>query len=67
MEEKIRQLEEENRRMTKALREIAYHHEEIQSLRDGVMDLLEEPKDYGEKVHVTDDDVISLLKKYSRL
>lgn len=67
MEEKIRQLEEENSRLREALRAVAHHQQEIQALLDGVKDLLAVPESSGEKAHVTDDDVKNLLKKYSRL
>lgn len=67
MEEKIRQLEEENRRLREALRAVAQHRQEIQMLLDGVKDLLKTPEENSEPVHVTDDDVKNLLKKYSRL
>ena len=67
MEEKIRQLEEENRRMREALHAVAHHQQEIQKLLDGVKDLLETAEPDGENEHVSYDDVKKLLKKYSRL
>lgn len=66
MEEKIRELEEQNRRLREALRAIARHQDEIQSLLSGVKDLLEE-KQKDEQASVSDEDVKNLLKKYSRL
>jgi len=66
MEERIRELEEQNRRLREALKAIARHQEEIQSLLGGVKDLLEEPQQ-DNQAQVTDEDVKNLLKKYSRL
>lgn len=66
MDEKIKQLEHENDRLKKALRVIAEHQAEIQKQLDEIKDLLftEEPAD---NTPVTEEDVRSLLKKYSRL
>ena len=66
MDEKIKQLEYDNERLKKALHEISVHQAEIQKQLDGIKELLyaEEPT---ETAAVTEEDVKSLLKKYSRL
>ena len=66
MEEKIKQLEHDNARLKTALREIAVHQAEIQKRLNEVDDLLH-ADEKTETIPVTDEDVKSLLKKYSRL
>lgn len=66
MDEKIKQLEHDNARLKKALKEITVHHAEIQKRLDQIQDLLLEDQK-GEVKPVTDEDVKALLKKYSRL
>ncbi|MBQ3285744.1 MAG: hypothetical protein IJH40_08915 [Ruminococcus sp.] len=63
---KIKQLEHDNARLKSALRGIAAHHAEIQKLLDEVHDLLY-ANEQTDTTPVTDEDVKSLLKKYSRL
>ena len=65
-EEKIRQLEHDNARLKKALKEISAHEAEIRKLLDEVQDLLY-TNEQIDNTPVTDEDVKSLLKKYSRL
>ena len=66
MEEKIRQLEHDNDRLKKALREISAHQAEINKQLDGIQDLLMEAVE-TDNTPVTEEDLKSLLKKYSRL
>ena len=66
MEEKIRQLEHDNDRLKKALREISAHQAEINKQLDGIQDLLMETVE-TDNTPVTEEDLKSLLKKYSRL
>lgn len=66
MDEKIKQLEQDNARLKKALLEITAQHAEIQKRLDQIHDLLIEDQK-SEIKRVTDQDVKSLLKKYSRL
>ena len=56
-------LEAENDRLKRAVRDISSHMEEIQKILDGLSDIITEEDDK----HVTDEDVIKLLKKYSSL
>ncbi|MBQ3866321.1 MAG: hypothetical protein II776_05415 [Clostridia bacterium] len=65
--ETIRQLEHENARLKKALKEIGERQDEIRKLLEEVGDLLnvEEPADNN--TPVTEEDVKSLLKKYARV
>ena len=56
-------LEAENDRLRKAVKEMSVHMEEIQKILDGLSDIITEEDDK----HVTDEDVIKLLKKYSSL
>lgn len=65
-DEMLKQLERDNERLKKALREISAHQTEIKKLLDGVQDLLH-TNEQTESTPVTEDDVKSLLKKYSRL
>jgi hypothetical protein len=60
------QLEQENARMKKTLKEISAHQTEIRKLLDEVQDLLVE-EEHIDNTPVTEEDVKSLLKKYSRL
>ena len=60
------QLEQENERMKKALKEISAHQTEIRKLLDEVQDLLVE-EEHIDNTPVTEEDMKSLLKKYSRL
>ncbi len=62
----LEQLEQENERMKQALKDITAYQSEIQNVLDEVQDLLYE-EEHIENAPVTEDDVISLLKKYSRL
>ena len=62
----LEQLEQENERMKQALKDITAYQAEIQNVLDEVQDLLYE-EEQNENAPVTEDDVISLLKKYSRL
>ncbi len=62
----LQQLEQENERMKKALKEISAHQTEIRKLLDEVQDLLVE-EEHIDNTPVTEEDVKSLLKKYSRL
>ena len=62
----LHQLEHENARLKKALKEISTHQTEIRKLLDEVQDLLAE-KEHIDNTPVTEEDVKSLLKKYSRL
>ena len=66
MEEKIRQLEHDNDRLKKALREISAHQAEINKQLDDIQDLLMESVE-TDNTPVTEEDLKSLLKKYSRL
>ena len=66
MDEKIKQLEYDNVRLKKSLKEIAAHQAEIQKRLDEIRELLQE-NEKDENKPVTDEDVKSLLKKYSRL
>lgn len=66
MEEKIRQLEHDNDRLKKALREISAHQAEINKQLDDIQDLLMEAVE-TDNTPVTEEDLKSLLKKYSRL
>ena len=66
MDEKIKQLEYDNVRLKNSLKEIAAHQAEIQKRLDEIRDLLHE-NEKDENKPVTDEDVKSLLKKYSRL
>lgn len=65
-DEKLKQLEHDNARLKNALREISVHQTEIRKLLDGVHDLLY-ANEQTDSTPVTDEDVKSLLKKYSRL
>ena len=56
-------LEAENDRLRKAVKEMSVHMEEIQKILDGLSDILTEEEDK----HVTEEDVKKLLKKYSTL
>ena len=60
------QLEQENARMKKTLKEISAHQTGIRKLLDEVQDLLVE-EEHIDNTPVTEEDVKSLLKKYSRL
>ncbi len=62
----LKQLEHDNERLKKALREISAHQTEIRKLIDEVQDLLTE-NEQTDNTPVTEEDVKSLLKKYSRL
>ena len=62
----LEKLEQENERMKQALKDITAYQAEIQNVLDEVQDLLYE-EEHTENAPVTEDDVISLLKKYSRL
>lgn len=62
----LQQLEQENERMKKALKEISAHQTEIRKLLDEVQDLLVE-EEHIDNTPVTEEDMKSLLKKYSRL
>lgn len=66
MEEKIRQLEHDNDRLKKALREISAHQAEINKQLDDIQDLLMETVE-TDNTPVTEENLKSLLKKYSRL
>ncbi len=66
MEEKIRQLEHDNDRLKKALREISAHQAEINKQLDDIQDLLMETVE-TDNTPVTEEDLKALLKKYSRL
>ena len=66
MDERINELERENLRLLEALRRISEHQKEIQKILDGISDILYRD-DRAEGSHVTDEDVKSLLKKYSRI
>lgn len=66
MEDNIKQLEHDNARLKKALKEIAVHQAEIQKQLDEINDLLH-AEEKTDVTPVTDEDVKSLLKKYSRL
>lgn len=66
MDEMMLQLEQENERMKNALKEIAAYQAEIQDQLDEISDLLYEDE-ADENAPVTEEDVKSLLKKYSRL
>ena len=63
---KLKQLEHDNARMKKALKEISAHQAQINKLLDEVQDLLIENEQI-DNTPVTEEDVKSLLKKYSRL
>ncbi len=56
-------LEAENAKLRKAIKDISAHMAEIQKIIDG-LDLSPDEK---EEKHVTDEDVKNLLKKYSSL
>ncbi len=62
----LERLKHDNQRLCEALREITKRVEEIDALLKGVRDLtvVSEPE---HQAPVTEDDVKSLLKKYSRL
>lgn len=62
----VKQLEHDNARLKKALKEISVHQAEIRKLLDEVQDLLIE-NIQTDNAPVTEEDVKSLLKKYSRL
>ena len=62
----LHKLEKENARMKKTLKEISAHQTEIRKLLDEVQDLLVE-EEHIDNTPVTEEDVKSLLKKYSRL
>lgn len=62
----LHQLEQENERMKKTLKEISAHQTEIRKLLDEVQDLLVE-EEHIDNTPVTEEDMKSLLKKYSRL
>ena len=62
----IKQLEHDNARLKKALTEIAARQAEIQKQLDDIQDLLH-TEEQSDNTPVTDEDVKSLLKKYSRL
>ena len=66
MDDKIKQLEHDNARLKKALKEIAVHQAEIQKQLDEIHDLLY-VNENSDNTPVTEEDVKSLLKKYSRL
>lgn len=66
MDEKIKQLENENSRLKNALKEISIHQAEIQKQLDQIKDLIH-ADEKTDNTHVTDEDVKSLLKKYSRI
>lgn len=63
---RLKQLEHDNERLKKALKGISSHQAEIRKLLDEVQDLLTENEQI-DNTPVTEDDVKSLLKKYSRL
>ena len=62
---RLKQLERDNERMKKALKGISAHQAEIRKLLDEVQDLLTENEQI-DNTPVTEEDVKSLLKKYSR-
>ena len=62
--ENIINLEAENAELREALIEISAHIDAINEIIDGLSDLLVDPSD---DKHVTNEDVKSLLKKYSAL
>lgn len=62
--ENIINLEAENAELREALIEISAHIDAINEIIDGLSDLLVDPSDDN---HVTNEDVKSLLKKYSAL
>lgn len=66
MDEKMKQLEYDNVRLKRALKEIAVHQAEIQKQLNEINDLLH-VEEKTDNTPVTDEDVKSLLKKYSRL
>lgn len=66
MENKLKEAEYENIRLKKALKEIIRYNAEIRKLIDEVQDLLQDSEQI-DNTPVTEDDVKSLLKKYSRL
>ena len=66
MEENVKQLMHDNARLKNALKEISAHQHEIQKQLDEIKDLLKEEEKI-DNTPVTDEDVKSLLKKYSRL
>lgn len=66
MEEKLRRLEEDNRRLCEALRQIAEHSAEITRLTESVRDILDRDA-VAPDAPVTDETVKNLLKKYSRI
>ena len=66
MDEKMKQLAHDNARLKKALKEIAVHQAEIQKQLDEIHDLLY-VNENSDNTPVTEEDVKSLLKKYSRL
>ena len=57
------EIEAENDRLKEAVKEISYHMDEIQKILDGLDDILIEE----DGKHVTEEDVINLLIKYSSL
>ena len=63
-DERLKQLERENERLKKALKEILDLHTEIQKQLGEVQDLLRVNEE-GDNTPVTEEDVKSLLKKYS--
>ena len=65
-DDNLKQLEYDNARLKKALKEISVHQTEIQKLLDEVHDILY-TSEQTDNTPVTDEDVKSLLKKYSRL
>ena len=66
MEDNIKQLEHDNARLKKALKEISAHQAEIKKQLDEIQDLLNADIK-ADNTPVTEEDVKSLLKKYSRL
>ncbi len=66
MEEKLSKLEAENARLCEALRAVADHQKEIDKILEGVKDIIES-REAAKHAPVTDEAVINLLKKYSRL
>ena len=66
MDEKLLALMSENDRMCEALRNISEHQAEIKKILDSVSDLLKNDEP-DESAPFTEEDVIQLLKKYSRI
>ena len=63
---KLKQLEQDNERLKKALKGISAHQAEIRKLLEEVQDLLSENEQI-DNTPITEEDLKNLLKKYSRL